>query len=306
MLARLQKVIVAFVIAMASVWGYHFVSRDRPGLAVAGAALILFGYALFLGLEFIAVYKVQRSEAGPYATGRQLLSAWWGEVFCAPRVFCWRQPFRSQAEPDFIPADSGGRTGVVLVHGFVCNRGLWTPWMRDFRERGIPFVAVNLEPVFGSIDDYPQIIEVAVARIEMATAMPVVLVGHSMGGLAIRSWLTKFRADQRVRHVITIGTPHQGTWLARYSTTVNGAQMRPGSPWLTNLAGGEPTTGRPGLFTCFYSDCDNIVFPARMGTIPGAVNHRLSGVAHMEMVFERPVIQEVLQWLEAPGKAVQI
>ncbi|MEO5698198.1 MAG: alpha/beta fold hydrolase, partial [Burkholderiaceae bacterium] len=201
---------------------------------------------------------------------------------------------------------SHGRTGVVLVHGFVCNRGLWTPWMRVFRERGIPFVAVNLEPVFGSIDSYPQIIEAAVARIEAATSMPVVLVGHSMGGLAIRSWLTQQRADARVRRIVTIGSPHQGTWLARYSTTVNGTQMRPGSPWLTNLAAREPTSGRAGLFTCFYSDCDNIVFPERLGTIPGAVNLRLSGVAHMEMVFEASVIREVFGWLETSGDPVQI
>ena len=34
--------------------------------------------------------------------------------------------------------------------------------MRRLRRRGVPFVAVNLEPVFGSIDSYAATIEAAV------------------------------------------------------------------------------------------------------------------------------------------------
>ena len=66
----------------------------------------------------------------------QLLSAWCDEVLIAPRVFLWRQPFRSAAIADFVPADARGRRGVVLVHGFFCNRGLWNPWMQRTRGEG--------------------------------------------------------------------------------------------------------------------------------------------------------------------------
>jgi alpha-beta hydrolase superfamily lysophospholipase len=77
--------------------------------------------------------------------------------------------------------------------------------MRDLRARRIPFIAVNLEPLFGSIDHYARIIEAAVARREAATDIPVLLVGHSMGGLAIRAWLRQFEAHTRVHRAITIG-----------------------------------------------------------------------------------------------------
>ena len=77
-------------------------------------------------------------------TGRrcgQLLSAWCQECLIAPRVFLWRQPFRSAAIADSVPAAARGRRGVVLVHGFFCNRGLWNPWMQRLEEEGVPFVA---------------------------------------------------------------------------------------------------------------------------------------------------------------------
>ena len=43
---------------------------------------------------------------------------------------------------------------MLLVHGFMCNRGLWSDWYASLAEQGSPVIAVNLEPMLGSIDDY--------------------------------------------------------------------------------------------------------------------------------------------------------
>ena len=296
MLARLQKVVVFVVLAASLAWAAHFGSMSRPIWAWVGAALILFGYALFLGIEFAMLYLVQHSEQVARPTAVQMLRAWFGEVITAPRVFFWRQPFRSNAEADHLPRAGRGQPGVVLIHGFVCNRGLWNPWMRKLRARNVPFIAVNLEPVFGSIEHYPQIIESAVAQIEAVTGAPVVLVGHSMGGLAIRAWLAAYAADARVARVITIGSPHHGTWLARYGHTVNGKQMRLGNAWMSQLAARE-TASRRARFTCFFGHCDNIVFPADSGTLEGAQNIHVAATAHVHMAFQELVFSEVLRWL---------
>lgn len=40
------------------------------------------------------------------------------------------------------------------------------------------------------------------------------LVGHSLGGLVIRSYLERYNIDNKVIQALTIGTPHQGTLLA--------------------------------------------------------------------------------------------
>lgn len=299
MLAHLQRTLVVALFLAAGLLAVGLSHFGHPGWGGVAAALILLGYALFLALEFAVLYAVQGPGSAPRAQAAQLLRAWWGEAITTPRVFFWRQPFRSRAEPDHVPPQSAGRRGVVLVHGFVCNRGLWNPWMRELRARNVPFIAVNLEPLFGSIDHYPDIIEAAVAQLEAVTDAPLLLVGHSMGGLAIRAWLRKFDADARVHRVITIGSPHQGTWLARYGHTINGKEMRQRGPWLTKLAAAEPVT-RADRFTCFYGHCDNIVFPAACGTLSGAENLHVPFTAHVQMVFRPVVFNEVWRRLNDP------
>ncbi len=202
MLARLQKLITIALVVSAIAWAACFVALGRPLWAWAGALLILLGYALFLGAEFVILYFVQKGDVAPRPTIRQLLSAWWNEVLTAPRVFLWRQPFRSNVEPDNLPPRPDGRRGVLLVHGFVCNRGLWNPWMHELRARNVPFSAINLEPVFGSIDHYADVVEAAVARVEAATGLPVVLVGHSMGGIAIRAWRARFDTGAEITRLL--------------------------------------------------------------------------------------------------------
>ena len=292
-LARLQQVTTFSLHAAAFAWlGWHW--QRSPGTALAGFALIAFGYALFLGLEFIALYFVSRRDSTPAPNWADIGRAWAGEVVTAPRVFCWRQPFRWNEEPDHLEGKQlAGRRGAVFIHGFVCNRGFWTPWLRALRSRGHAFAAVNLEPVFGSIDDYVPIIDAAVQQVTRATGLPPVLVCHSMGGLAARAWLRAGRDDGRVAHVITIGTPHRGTWLGRFSHLANGRQMRLQSEWLGELAL-YATEERHAAFTCWYSNCDNIVFPTSTATLPGADNRLVRGEAHVDLAFNPEVMAHSL------------
>lgn len=297
MLARLQQAITIGLVALASVWAACFLVAGHPWWALAGAGLILFGYAAFLAAEFVMLASVRSGDPAPRASAVQLLRAWWGEVTHSPRVFCWRQPFRSHAVPDHLPADAIGRRGCLLVHGFVCNRGFWNPWMKRLREARVPFVAVDLEPVFGSIDAYVDVLAAAANRIEAATGMAPVVVAHSMGGLAVRHWLA--RSGTQVDRVVTIGTPHRGTWLARFSMTANGHQMRIGGPWLDALAAKEGEGYE--RFTCFLSHCDNIVFPPSTATLPGADNRHVPGCAHVHLAFQPAVIDAVLRLVQPAG-----
>ncbi len=281
-LARLQQGITLGALALGATWWLFWQQRGEPLWAWCGLALVLGGHALVLGLEFIGLSLQHGSDPAPRASAAQLLRAWWGESLSAPWVFCWRQPFRSRARPDFLPA-APGRTGVLLVHGYVCNRGLWNGWLQRLHAQGVPCVAVNLEPVFGGIDDYVPRLEAAVRRLEAATGCAPVAVAHSMGGLALRAWWAAEGSSDRLAHAFTLGTPHHGTWLARFAFSRNARQMRQGSRWLQSLATREPAARR-ARFTCFYSHADNIVFPASTATLPGADNRHLEAVAHVHMV----------------------
>jgi hypothetical protein len=74
--------------------------------------------------------------------------------------------------------------------------------------------------------------------------------------------------------------------------------MRMRSDWLRQLrAGGEEK--RNGKFTCWYSNCDNIAFPASTGSLPGADNRFVPGVAHVDLGFRGEVMADSLARIAA-------
>lgn len=315
--ARWQQASILGGLVLALAW-LRWQWPQAPVLALAGVAALLLFPAWSISLQFACMRAAPRDTAVPAVGTRALLRAWWAEVLLAYRIFGWRQPFRAHAVDDHVPHGLA-RTGVVLVHGYLCNRAFWQPWQRLLAARGIPCIAVTLEPAWGSIDDCVPGLDEAQRRMEQATGRPPVLIGHSMGGLVIRAWLrsrgamvcdglSEEDAAQRlhalVAHVITIGTPHQGTAMADMSRSANGRQMRRRSDWLVELARHEPQA-LAACMTCWYSNCDNLVFPASAATYPGADNRLVLDQAHVQMVFDPQLMQDCVALVEQAPPAAQ-
>ncbi len=312
MLARLQRFITLGLLAVAFAWVLVW-APAHLGIAALGVVLLLAGHSGFLAFECVLMRRANRGDPAPAATLTQVTFSWLRECAMAPLVFCWRQPFREYAVPDRLGTEGGASArpaagskdtaalpGVVLVHGLVCNRAFWTPWLRVLAARGQPFIALNLEPVFGEIDGYVPALDDAVRRMTAATGTAPVLVCHSMGGIVARAWLDKTGDDSRVARVLTLGSPHHGTRLADFSPTANGMQMRVGSDWLRRLASRE-TPARRRLFTCWYSNCDNIVFPASTASLPDADNRLVQGQPHVGMAFDAKVMAEAMALIAKPS-----
>jgi triacylglycerol esterase/lipase EstA (alpha/beta hydrolase family) len=186
---------------------------------------------------------------------------------------------------------------VLLVHGYVCNHRVWDEVATALRQTGHPVLAVDLEPLFTSIDDYAANIAQAANTLLAATgATQLVLVGHSMGGLAIRAWL-RACGSARVARVITLGSPHQGTQLARTSMTTNGAQMIWHSDWLQALQRSESAAVRR-LLHIALTEQDNIVYPQREQVLDGAAVTQFSGIGHLQMCLSPMVIAWLVQQLD--------
>ncbi len=272
--------------------------------ASIAAALAPLGVVVFIfwlvALNMFWVRQVNRADPTMPASLSQWMLAWWGECLCVMWVYGWLQPFAWAAVRDHIPNESSKHStdqpassgrGIVLVHGYTCNRGLWNPWMRHLRATGVPCVAVNLEPLFTSIDTYVERIDQAVQALTLATGCAPLLVGHSMGGLAARAW-RRAHPESRAHRILTLGTPHRGTRLAMLAHTPNGKQMREGSAWLHRLVADEhaaPSVDSYGSFSCIYSHTDNIVFPASSATLAGAQNLHRVATGHLRLALDPTV-----------------
>jgi triacylglycerol esterase/lipase EstA (alpha/beta hydrolase family) len=193
-----------------------------------------------------------------------------------------------------LPATgAGARIPVVLVHGYLCNQRIWDDVTPQLRAQGHDVFAVNLEPVFCSIDQYAEIIETAVQALLMHSGQrQVALVGHSMGGLAVRAWLRAHGASRAAR-VVTLGTPHAGTQVPNPLLSPNGVQMQWGSPWLSELASAE-TAGTRSLFDIALTPQDNIVYPQRAQVLPSVTPTVFEGIGHLQMCLDA----DVIAWLK--------
>lgn len=295
MLARILQVLIAAQLLLAlyiALTLQHSAGWSTGWSALAGLLVAATPHAALITLDFL----LSRRFASPLPAGlapAPLLPIWWRELRDSVRAFNLRQawygnrPLASAAEP--------GREGllpVLFIHGYFCNQALWRPMAADLAKRGHVIDSVNLEPVFGSIDRYVDLIEQGVARLRARTAHDqVALVCHSMGGLAARAYLRR-HGDLAVARVVTIGTPHRGTRLASFGLGRNVRQMRLDSEWLKTLAESE-TADLRRMFTIILSHHDNIVAPQSIQVLPDASVITLDGIGHISMASDPGVIELV-------------
>jgi triacylglycerol lipase len=272
------------------------------GIGICLSFLFQFG---LIALDFILSRINQGSRqtiATPTLAPQSFLDmtmAWIRETVDCIRVFSLMQVF-DEAKPLAQPTHenpNSGRIPVLMLHGFFCNRALWHVFARRLARRGHPCSAITMEPAFGSIDAYAEPIARAIADLKHKTgSAKVALVGHSMGGIAIRAYLRSY-GQQEVAKIITLGTPHVGTWLGRFAHSSNGQQMNLNSLWLKRLAEHETTHPIGAITTVILTELDTIVFPQLQQTLPGAENIAVTGMAHMSMVFDEGVFNLVSERL---------
>lgn len=105
---------------------------------------------------------------------------------------------------------------VVLVHGFGHNAGAWSGLATRLAAAGF----FDLSTVtYGIDDDVPRIAASIAAQVDAVTASRAVdcvhLVGHSLGGVAIRYWYDVLDGEQQADAVVTLGAPLGGAVWTR-------------------------------------------------------------------------------------------
>ena len=151
-----------------------------------------------------------------------------------------RRAWRAPDKIADVPAD---QPPVLLLHGYMATRGSLHLLERHLTARGLVVMTYTLGPVhLGDIRDSAGLIARKVESIVAQTDVKRVdIVGHSMGGLVGLDYLKRLGGRHRVRRLVMLGTPAQGTWSALLGLVtaplgLASLQLLPGSPFLRELA----------------------------------------------------------------------
>lgn len=275
-------------------------------LLAAAALLLLLRASIIVNNYFLSDALRQPLHDGRPAPKLRLLGRvvqeCWHSLRCWFSLFPFARPFRRAFDDDSLAP-------VLMLHGYGANSGFWTPFASLLHQERISHAALDLEPVLASIDDYAAVIEAEVdALLQSTGAAQVILLCHSMGGLAARAWLRR-HGTERVACVITLGTPHAGSTLASYGMGINARQMQniagAPSPWLAQLAASEDDALR-ALFVSISTRHDNIVAPQSSSYLPGATNIVVDLIGHVALGFDKeiqPLILKTLRTARGAGQA---
>jgi triacylglycerol esterase/lipase EstA (alpha/beta hydrolase family) len=213
-----------------------------------------------------------------------------------PRMALYRWLVR---DPEPAPA----RVPVILLHGVLCNAGVWRGLRAHLSARGIaPVYTLSFSPPFASVEAFAEQLAARVDEVLATTgARRVALVGHSMGGLVARAYLRRYGAT-KIAFVMTLGTPHHGSVHAWIFFGACLTQMRPGNRWLAELnrSEGEPL---PVRFVSLWSWHDSMVAPQTSARLAGAVNIELEGIGHNALLGDPRVWACVARELARPPAA---
>jgi pimeloyl-ACP methyl ester carboxylesterase len=281
------------VYAAAAVWLRH--AAGMPLLASGLAAACVF-IALRLAFVTVSCALARRWRAaasvplGPTEFLRQVAR----ETRAFLRLFVLGpvlQPWLAPRNPDRTVQ---GVTPVLFVHGLYCNAGVWHSQLAHLRQAGAAnLFCVNLGPPLASIDRFALQLDERVGEVLRACGTSkVILVVHSLGGLAARAWCARLGGRSRLARLVTIGSPHHGSRLAQLVPGTCAAEMVPGSEWLLRLEADERLA--PALpATCILSRHDSMVAPQVSASLAGASALALERLGHFELLLDPAVLRRV-------------
>jgi hypothetical protein len=202
-------------------------------------------------------------------------------------------------------------TPILLLHGMVDNRSIFTLLRRNLRRRGFGRVVTMNHRIWTSDVRAAarQLAETVETICEQTGYERIHIVGHSLGGLVARYYVQRLGGDDRVHTLVTLGTPHAGTHVARLVPAGVCQQMVPGSDVLAELD--QPAPDCQTRFVSFWSDIDALISPKQSARLDHpdltARNILVRGVGHLSLPIHHKVVHEIvatLAHLDSEGATV--
>ncbi len=198
-----------------------------------------------------------------------------------------------------LPESSEDGPIVVFVHGLYHNPSAWWAFRWAFRRSGFPDAFLWHYPSRGiSFSEIVAKLRSALMHLHRAhPGRPLILVGHSLGGLLLRAVLPTL-GDLPTAAVVTLGSPHQGSRLAVFALGRLGRSLGYRSALIDAVERNESPPAVPCL--AVRSPVDNMVLPLE-ASVP-----RTSGweilwtppVSHVALLYHPTVIFRTIRWIK--------
>jgi pimeloyl-ACP methyl ester carboxylesterase len=196
--------------------------------------------------------------------------------------------------PDVARGDA-----VVFVHGFLATAGVFRP-LRQAVERETGAVTASFtHPPGAGIGRIAERLA-ALVRSFASPELRIHLVGHSIGGLATRWYLTELGGDARIVGTVSIASPYAGAPRARLFPGMLAREIEPGSALLAKLRAGR--TAVPHLSVA--GGHDRVVPEGAL--LDSGERLLVEGAGHNEVLYHSATVEAVVRSIRAVASSRSI
>lgn len=186
-----------------------------------------------------------------------------------------------KAARDWDPEAETQDVPVILVPGYALNRGTFLVLALYLRRRGWRWVwGLNNRPHSCPADRFVTRLSDRVDRVLAQTgASQVDLVGHSMGGALAAAYVVDHAAADKVRRIVSLGTPWDGTDMHVWGFRRQAKDLAPRAELLARARTVDvPLVG-------IWSESDIIVVPPKNARPPHGCAVHLPHIGHLDLLL---------------------
>lgn len=230
--------------------------------------------------------------------------------FFSMLMVCNLYPFglKKENDPPLLSYESFGQNHkrpLLLIHGIFHNHSAFFKIKRQLLSHGWDKIyTINLSTYSQGIEDLAILTEKKVdAILEQTNSDKVDIIAHSLGGIIARYYIQILTGHQKVKHCITLGTPHQGTLLSNVGIGKSIKEIRITSGLIKKL--NSKPLPKSVSFTSFWSPFDAMVWPSRYAQIKHdsktdshIQNIEVLNAGHAGLLFSKEVFYKIATILD--------
>jgi len=183
----------------------------------------------------------------------------------------------------FIPLNKTINNGkkkfpIVLVHGLLNQNLLYYFFKKHLEKQGYQVYMPNIGLLTGDISKSAHKLSDFFAKKSISNA---ILIGASMGGVVSLYYLQELDGWNKVKKLITIGSPFKCFPMGKFIYFIKSARQISNDSFLTKLLSKKNKFKKK---TICISSCYDEVVPANCAKIDGTINETINIIGHINLI----------------------